>query len=186
MSTFNKLKAEKAIHALLQAMGEDPTREGLKDTPMRVALMYQELLQGFYANEGDTLKFFNEDFHGDMVMVKDIGFYSMCEHHLLPFYGVAHVCYIPAPGMLLGLSQLARIVDLYAGRLQLQENMTRQIADLIEKKAHAHGVAIVVEATHMCMTMRGIKKPGAKTVTTAFRGKFKDNPHMRAEAMGLI
>ncbi|MCL1995178.1 MAG: GTP cyclohydrolase I FolE [Defluviitaleaceae bacterium] len=184
--SLDKVKTEKAIKDLLVALGEDPNREGLLDTPKRVALMYEEILRGFYTKDGGALNFFKEDFCGDMIIVKDIEFHSMCEHHLLPFYGMAHVCYVPAAGKLLGLSQLARVVELYAKRLQLQENMTKQIADLLQKEAQAVGVAIIIEATHLCMTMRGAKKIGAKTVTTAFRGVLKDDPNMRAEAVRLL
>ena len=182
---LDKEKAQKAVRDLLIALGENPDRDGLADTPKRVVAFYQDMLLGFYKKEED-LNFFKEDFCGDMVLVRDIEFYSLCEHHLLPFYGVAHVCYVPTGGKLLGISQLARIVDLFASRLQLQENMTKQIADLLEQKAQAAGVAIAIQATHMCMTMRGAKKPAAKVITTTFRGSFKTDPQKREEFMRLI
>lgn len=182
----DKNKVEKAIRELLIAIGDNPEREGLKETPQRVADMYEEIFCGVSTDAKEVLKYFDEDFCEEMVVVRDISFHSMCEHHLLPFYGVAHICYIPAPGHLLGLSKLARIVELYARRLQLQENMCSQIAKLLEEEANAYGVAVVVEAEHMCMAMRGVKKIGAKTVTTALRGKIKTDEALRREALELL
>ena len=183
---LDKNRVENAIRELICAIGDDPEREGLRETPKRVADMYEELFSGLNGDPKEMLKYFDEDFQEEMVIVKDIAFHSMCEHHLLPFYGVAHVCYIPAPGHLLGLSKLARIVEHYARMPQLQEKMGSQIADLLEQEAHATGVVVVIEAEHMCMSMRGVKKVGSKTVTTALRGKLKTDPRLRAEALDLL
>lgn len=185
---MDKEKAKKAVADLLDAIGEDKTRLGLKDTPQRVVDMLSEILAGFYAEkyEGEPpINFFDEAF-GDMIIVRDIEFHSMCEHHLLPFYGVVHICYIPSPHHLLGISQLARIVETHARRLTIQENMTTSIADLLEKEAKANGVAVIIEASHLCMTMRGVKKTTAKTMTSALRGLFLKNAALRAEAMALL
>lgn len=178
--------AEKAIKDLLVALGEDPNRDGLIETPKRVAKMYTELLSGNDTTPQEVLKYFDEDFCEEMVVVKDITFHSMCEHHMMPFFGVAHICYVPSKSKLLGLSKLARIVEMYARRLQLQEKMGGQIAEFLMNEAQALGVAVVIEAEHMCMSMRGIKKIGAVTVTTALRGKLKENEKMRAEALDLL
>jgi len=183
---IDKNGVEKAIRDLLLAIGDDPDRDGLKETPKRVAKLYEEVLSGNAQESSEILKYFNEDFCEEMVVLKDIEFHSVCEHHLLPFYGVAHICYIPAPGKLLGLSKLARIVEMYARRLQLQEKMGSQIADLLAREAGALGVAVLIEAEHMCISMRGIKKTGSKTVTTALRGKFKTDKDLRAEALGML
>jgi len=182
---IDKPRIEAAVRELLLAIGDDPDREGLKETPARFARMYEEIFSGLYTDPNDFLKYFDEDFHEEMVVVKDIEFHSMCEHHLLPFYGKVHVCYIPGKGNLLGLSKLARIVELYARRPQLQEKMGSQIADLIEKEAKAEGVLILIEAEHMCMSMRGVRKVGSKTITTALRGKLKNDKKLRAEAFEL-
>jgi GTP cyclohydrolase IA len=179
-------KIEQAVQMILEAIGEDPQREGLVDTPKRVARMYQEIFGGLHHDAGDHLQvLFSED-HEEMVLVKDIAFYSMCEHHLLPFFGKAHVAYIPRSGKITGLSKLARTVETIAKRPQLQERLTTQIADMIMTKLNPHGVVVVVEAEHMCMTMRGVKKPGSHTVTSAVRGVFKTNDATRAEALSLI
>ncbi|MCL2840972.1 MAG: GTP cyclohydrolase I FolE [Defluviitaleaceae bacterium] len=183
---MDKDKIEKAIYDLLMAIGDDPNRSGIKETPKRVAKLYEEILRGNAQNPAELLKFFDEDFCEEMVVVKDIDFHSMCEHHLLPFYGVVHIAYIPAPRKLLGLSKLARIVEMYARRLQLQEKMGSQIADLLEKEAGAIGVAVAIEAEHMCISMRGIKKIGAKTITTALRGQLKTDKVLRREALQMI
>jgi len=183
---IDKQRIEHAITEILHAIGEDPNREGLRETPKRVAEMYAEVFSGLHAKPKEVLKYFDEDLSGEMVVVRDIPFHSMCEHHLLPFYGTAHVCYIPTEGYLLGLSKLARVVELYARRPQLQEKMGSQIADLIEQEAHAAGVAVVIEAEHMCMSMRGAQKVGAKTVTTALRGKLKTDPELRREALAML
>jgi GTP cyclohydrolase IA len=179
-------KIEQAVQMILEAIGEDPQREGLVDTPKRVARMYQEIFGGLHQDAGDHLQvLFSED-HEEMVLVKDISFYSMCEHHLLPFFGKAHIAYIPRSGKITGLSKLARTVETIAKRPQLQERLTTQIADMIMNKLNPHGVVVVVEAEHMCMTMRGVKKPGSHTVTSAVRGVFKTNDATRAEALSLI
>ena len=183
---IDKVRVEKAITELLCAIGDNPEREGLSETPKRVAESYAELFSGLHEDPKEVLKVFDEDFCEEMVVVRDIPFHSMCEHHLLPFYGAAHICYIPAPGRLLGLSKLARIVELYARRPQLQEKMSSQIADLLEQEAQATGVAVVIEAEHMCMSMRGVKKPGSKAVATALRGKIKTDPMLRTEALELL
>jgi len=183
---IDKQRAEAAIRELLYAIGDDPDRAGLSETPARVAKMYEEVFCGLTQDPREVLKYFDEDFCDEMVVVKDIAFHSMCEHHLLPFYGLAHVCYIPAAGHLLGLSKLARIVEHYARRPQLQEKMGSQIADLLEREAKAMGVAVVIEAEHMCMSMRGVKKVGAKTVTTTLRGQLKATPTLRAEALDIL
>ena len=185
---MDKNRVENAIKELLCAIGDNPAREGLRETPKRVADMYEEILSGVSADPKDVLKYFDEAFCGneEMVVVKDIDFHSVCEHHLLPFYGVVHICYIPSPGHLLGLSKLVRIVELYARRLQLQEKMGSQIADLLAKEACAIGAAVVIEAEHMCISMRGVQKVGSKTVTTALRGKIQTDPMLRAEALALL
>jgi len=182
----DKERIQRAVTELLYAIGDDPEREGLRETPKRVAEMYAEVFSGLHTEPTELIKYFDEDFREEMVLVKDIPFYSMCEHHLLPFHGLAHVCYIPAPGKLLGLSKLARIVELYARMPQLQERMGSQIADLLEQEAGASGVAVVIEAEHLCMSMRGAKKIGSQTLTTALRGKLKTDPVLRAEALNLL
>lgn len=170
----NKAKIEEAVTMLLEAIGEDVNREGLVETPARIARMYEEVFSGM---DEEAKEFLAKRFHvenNDMVLEKDIVFYSMCEHHLLPFYGKAHVAYIP-DGEVVGLSKLARTVETYAKRPQLQERMTNQIADAIMEHLNAKGVMVMLEAEHMCMTMRGIKKPGSKTVTCVKRGEFEHN-----------
>ncbi|MEH7110134.1 MULTISPECIES: GTP cyclohydrolase I FolE [Bacillaceae] len=186
MAEINRVQIEQAVRLILEAIGEDPNREGLLDTPKRVAKMYEEVFSGL--NEDPKLHFetiFSED-HEELVLVKDIPFYSMCEHHLVPFFGKAHVAYIPKNGRVTGLSKLARAVEAVAKRPQLQERITSTIADSIMEKLDPHGVMVVVEAEHMCMTMRGVKKPGSKTVTTAVRGNLSDNPIARSEILNLI
>jgi len=183
---IDKKRAEAAVRELLCAIGENPDREGLLDTPKRVTEMYAEIMGGVDINPQDILHYFNEDFHEEMVVVRDISFHSMCEHHMLPFHGKADICYIPSGGRLLGISKLARIVELYARRLQLQERMSAQIADLLMNEAGAAGVAVIIQGEHMCMSMRGVKKPGTQTVTTAFRGKIKEDAALRSEAMALL
>ncbi len=179
-------KIERAVKMILEAIGEDPGREGLRDTPRRVARMYQEVFAGLPRNPEDELeRFFTED-HEELVLVKDIPLFSFCEHHLLPFFGKAHVAYIPRRGLITGLSKLARVVEGFARRPQLQERLTAQVADAIMRKLEPHGVLVVIEAEHMCMTMRGINKPGAKTVTSAVRGIFESNAKTRMEAFALI
>jgi len=179
-------KIQIAVKMILEAVGEDTEREGLRDTPLRVAKMYSELFSGLHRDPKDELEvYFNED-HEEMVLVRDIPFYSMCEHHLLPFMGRAHVAYIPRKGRLTGLSKLARVVETVSKRPQLQERITSEIADTIMEVLNPHGVAVVIEAEHMCMSMRGVKKPGAITVTSAVRGIFRTNEASRAEVLSLI
>ncbi|MDO0912790.1 GTP cyclohydrolase I FolE [Streptomyces sp. DT2A-34] len=183
---FDEKRAENAVRELLIAVGEDPDREGLKETPARVARAYRELLAGLWQEPEEVLTTTFDIGHDEMVLVKDIEIVSNCEHHLLPFHGVAHIGYIPAEsGKITGLSKLARLVDVFARRLQVQERLTTQIADSLMKILEARGVIVVIEAEHMCMSMRGIRKPGAKTTTSAVRGQLRDAT-TRAEAMSLI
>lgn len=187
MHTIDKEKIQRAVKDILEAIGEDPNREGLVDTPKRIANMYEEIFAGIGEDEGKYLEiFFEDDHHEELVLVKDIPFYSTCEHHLVPFFGKAHVGYIPRNGKLTGLSKLARVVETVARRPQLQERLTSAIADALVEKLDPAGVIVVVEAEHMCMTMRGIKKPGSKTLTSAVRGIFKTDARSRSEAMTLI
>jgi GTP cyclohydrolase IA len=179
-------KIERAVRDILEAIGEDPDREGLLDTPYRVACMYGELFAGLHFDIEKSIKIFHENDFDEMILVGDIPFYSICEHHLLPFIGKAHVVYIPQEGRVLGLSKIARIVDIMSRKPQLQERLTSQIADMMVKTADPLGVAVVVEAEHLCMTMRGIRKPGSLTVTSALRGLCKKDARSRAEAMSLI
>ncbi|NLI93664.1 MAG: GTP cyclohydrolase I FolE [Peptococcaceae bacterium] len=179
-------KIEKAVRSILEAIGEDPDREGLRDTPQRVARFYQEAFAGLQEDPGKNLSIQFSENHEEMVIVKDIPIYSMCEHHLLPFVGQTHVAYIPRHGRVTGLSKLARVVEDYARRPQLQERLTSQIADTIKNSLDARGVLVVIEAEHMCMAIRGIKKPGSRTVTSAVRGIFQTNAATRAEAFSLI
>lgn len=179
-------RIRKAVKEILAAIGDDPDREGLRETPDRVASMYGEIFDGFHRDPADDIKIFHEDYNDGMVMVKDIPLYSMCEHHLLPFIGVAHVVYLPRNGEVLGLSKIARLVDTISKKPQLQERLCSEIADIIVKTVNPMGVAVVIEAEHLCMTMRGIRKPGAKTVTSALRGNVKTDAKTRAEALALI
>ena len=186
-SVFDQERAEKAVRELLLACGENPDREGLQDTPARVARAYLELFAGLYTDPDEVLDKTFDECHDELVLVTDIPMYSTCEHHLVPFHGVAHVGYIPNEhGKVTGLSKLARLVDLYAKRPQVQERLTTQIADAIEKKLEPRGVIVVVEAEHLCMAMRGIRKPGARTTTSAVRGLFRSSSSSRAEALTLI
>ncbi|MGW0281542.1 GTP cyclohydrolase I FolE [Streptomyces sp. NPDC003236] len=183
---FDEKRAENAVRELLIAVGEDPDREGLKDTPARVARAYRELLAGLWQEPEDVLTTTFDLGHDEMVLVKDIEIVSLCEHHLLPFHGVAHVGYIPAEnGKITGLSKLARLVEVFARRPQVQERLTTQIADSLVRILEARGAIVVIEAEHMCMSVRGIRKPGAKTTTSAVRGQLRDAT-TRAEAMSLI
>ena len=178
-------RIEKAVREILLAVGEDINREGLKGTPGRVARMYAELLAGSSQEPREHLRgVFTEDYD-EIVILRDIPFYSICEHHLMPFIGSAHVAYLPS-GMVLGVSKLARIVDCFARRLQVQERLTNQIADFIMNNLKPKGVAVVLEASHSCMTIRGIKKPGSVMVTSALRGTFKSDPKSRSEVMSLM
>ena len=180
------LKIEKAVKMILEAVGEDPKREGLRETPKRVAKMYAEVFSGLCEDPDKVLKVFKDEGHEEMVLLKDIPFYSMCEHHLLPFAGVAHVCYIPTKDRLSGISKLARVVDAFAKRPQVQERLTAQVADTIMRVLRPHGVLVVMEAEHYCMTMRGVRKAGSKMMTSAVRGIFADNEMTRKEALSLI
>ena len=179
-------KIETGVRMILEGIGEDLTREGLADTPARVARMYHEVFQGMEEDPGALLEVFFTEKHEEMVLVKDIPFFSMCEHHLLPFYGMAHVAYIPANERITGLSKLVRVIESYSKRPQLQERLTRQSADTIMEILKPQGVSVVIEAEHMCMTMRGVKKPGSKTLTSAVRGVFRSSAATRAEAFSLI
>lgn len=180
-------KIEKAITSIIEAVGEDPQRGGLRDTPRRIAEMYVELFDGLGKDPKEELATGFEEGHREMVIIKDIPFYSLCEHHLLPFYGVAHVGYIPnSGGRVVGASKLARVVEVVARQLQLQERMTTQIADAIMEALQPDGVAVIIEAEHLCMTMRGIKKPGANVVTSATRGLFRSKAATRAEFLSLV
>ena len=184
---FDQERAERAVRELLIAVGEDPEREGLRETPARVARAYKELLSGMRMSAEDVLTTTFDIGHDEMILVKDIELWSMCEHHLVPFIGKAHVAYIPNDdGRVTGLSKLARLVDLYAKRPQVQERLTTQIADAMMEILEARGAIVVIEAEHLCMTMRGVRKPGSKTVTSAVRGLFRDNTATRFEAMRFI
>lgn len=179
-------KIEQAVRMILEAVGEDPEREGLRETPRRVAEMYGEVFAGLHCDPRAELEvFFNEE-HDELILVRDIRFYSMCEHHLLPFFGQAHLAYIPADGRLTGLSRLARVVEMVARRPQMQERMTAQIADTLMQGLRPQGVCVVIEAEHLCMSMRGINKPGTLAVTSAVRGIFRTDAKTRSEAMALI
>ncbi len=180
-------RAEAAVRELLIAIGEDPDRDGLLDTPARVARAYDDILSGYREDPGHHLARQFEVDHNEMIIVRDIAFSSLCEHHMLPFIGNAHVAYIPGDtGKVCGLSKLARVVDGFARRLQVQERLTLQVADTMMNELGAAGVMVVMEAEHLCMTIRGVRKPGAMTTTSAVRGLLKDNPTTRAEALELI
>lgn len=186
MTDIDTGRIEKAVREIIEAIGEDPDREGLLDTPERVARFYEEVFEGIHRDPGDDIDaFFGEEHFQEIVMVREIPFYSMCEHHFAPFHGEAHVAYMPN-GRVTGLSKLARLVDGYARRPQMQERLTAQVADCLNDRLDPLGVLVVIEAEHMCMTMRGVKKPGAKTVTSAVRGVMESNPATRAEAMSLL
>jgi GTP cyclohydrolase I len=180
-------RAEAAVRELLIAIGEDPDRDGLRDTPARVARAYAEVFAGLFVDPDDVLlTTFDED-HDELVLVKDIPLYSMCEHHLVPWHGTAAVGYIPGQsGRITGLSKLARLVDLYARRPQVQERLTSQVADAVMRRLDPAGVIVVIQAEHLCMAMRGIRKPGSLTMTSAVRGMFQSDPRTRAEALSLI
>ena len=182
----DKASIENAVKQILLAIGEDPQREGVQNTPSRVARMYEELFWGMNVDPHEFLDVSFTEFHDELVLVKDIPIYSMCEHHFLPFYGVAHIAYIPKGGKVVGISKLARVAEAYARRPQLQERLTSQIADAIVKGLSPHGVMVIIEAEHMCLTMRGIRKPGSRAVTSAVRGIFERSEATRAEALALI
>jgi GTP cyclohydrolase I len=191
----NKQKKEKAIdlariqegvRLILEGIGEDPNRPGLQGTPRRVALMYEEICAGLHTDARQYIHVIPAETHDEMVIVKDIPLYGLCEHHLLPFSGVAHIAYIPKAGRIVGLSKLARVADMMAKKPQIQERLTTEIADLLDEELKPTGVMVVIEAEHMCMQMRGIKKPGSKMITSALRGGFLKDPRTRSEAMALI
>lgn len=183
---MDKEKIEHAVREILEAIGEDPDREGLIETPKRVAAMYEEIFSGIADDPKRHIKVFTETDNDEIVVVRDIPMYSMCEHHLLPFIGKAHIAYIPSNGKVIGLSKLARIVDLFAKRPQLQERLTSQIADFLEQELNPLGIAVVVEAQHLCMTMRGARAAGSTTKTSALRGVAKKDARTRAEIMSLL
>ena len=184
-STIDKVRAKAAVIELLLALGEDPQREGLLDTPRRIVDMYQEILGGMYIDPTTYLKVGFEVAHDEMVILRNIPFYSMCEHHFLPFHGQAHVGYVP-DGRVVGISKLARVVEGFARRPQIQEVLTAQIAEAIMASLKPDGVAVVIEAEHLCMTMRGVQKPGSRLVTSAMRGQFRKSDVTRAEFLSLV
>ena len=187
MNHMDMEKIQEGVRLILEGVGEDPEREGLKKTPARVAKMYAECFAGLYENPAEFFETTFDEHHEEMVLVRDIPFYSMCEHHLAPFFGKAHVAYIPAKdGHICGLSKLARLVDTFAKRPQVQERLTSQVADTLIEQLHAQGVIVVIEAEHLCMSMRGIKKPGSRTTTSAVRGIFQRDQATRAEVLSLI
>lgn len=184
---MNKELIEQGVRMILEGIGEDPEREGLVKTPARVAKMYEEICAGMTEDPSVHFETLFNEHHEEMVLVRDIPFYSICEHHLVPFFGKAHVAYIPsADGRVCGLSKLARLVDCFAKRPQVQERLTSQVADTLIEQLNPQGVIVVIEAEHMCMTMRGIKKPGSKTLTSAVRGVFDTSHSTRTEALSLI
>lgn len=185
---MNQKKLREAVRLILEAAGEDPAREGLKKTPERVANMYEELLSGYSVKSPEKIlsAVYKNEKYSEIILVKDIPFYSLCEHHILPFFGTAHVAYIPKDRALLGLSKIPRLVDAFARRLQIQERLTQQVADTINKTLKPIGVLVMIEAQHLCMTMRGIKKPGTRMTTSALRGSFMTDAKVRAEALTLL
>jgi GTP cyclohydrolase I len=185
-TTVDLEKIEAGVKLILEGIGEDPARPGLQGTPRRVALMYEEICAGLHTDPRQFLHVIPAETHDEMVIVKDIPIYSICEHHLLPFVGIAHIAYIPKAGRIVGLSKLARVADLMAKKPQIQERLTTEIADLLYEELQATGVMVVIEAEHLCMEMRGVRKPGSKTVTSALRGGFLKDQRTRAEAMALI
>ena len=186
-SEVDKPRIERAVREILEAIGEDPDRDGLFRTPERIADMYEDIFSGLHTDPAEQLSTTFDAGHDEMVMVRDITLYSICEHHLVPFLGRAHVAYIPGDdGKITGLSKLARLVENLSRRPQVQERLTTQIADVLERVLQPNGVFVVLEAEHLCMSMRGVRKPGSLTVTSAVRGLFKTNPATRAEAMSLI
>jgi GTP cyclohydrolase IA len=185
VTAVDKEAIKASVIQLLKAVGEDPNREGLADTPRRIAELYEEILQGHFQDPRDVLQVGFEENHQEMVIVRDIAFYSLCEHHLLPFHGTFHIGYIPR-GRVVGISKLARLVDGFARRLQLQERLTSQIADTLMEELQPAGVAVMGSAEHLCMTMRGVKKPGTKVVTSANRGVFRDSEPTRLEFFAAL
>ncbi len=184
-SDIDRGRIERAFREVIEAVGEDPGREGLRDTPMRVARMYAELFEGLHTDPRDELRVGFEAGHDEMVILRDVPFYSICEHHFMPFHGVAAIGYIP-DGRVVGLSKLARLLEGYARRPQLQERLTGQVADALMDVLRPDGVAVVIEAEHLCMTQRGVKKPGSRMVTSATRGQFRQNQVTRAEFLSLV
>ena len=185
VTMIDSAKIEKAVASIIEAIGEDPKREGLVGTPRRIAEMYAEVFGGIYEDPGEELRVGFEEGHQEMVILKDIPFYSMCEHHFLPFHGLAHVGYIPS-GRVVGASKIGRVVEILARRPQLQERLTTQIANTIVSVLEPKGVAVVIQAEHLCMTMRGVKKPGSNIITSAMRGLFQKNPITRSEFLSLV
>ncbi|MFH0764609.1 MAG: GTP cyclohydrolase I FolE [Candidatus Omnitrophota bacterium] len=183
---MDKKRIEKAVREILTAVGEDPRRSDIKDTPKRVAEMYEEILSGIKTNPAKELEVVFEKEHDEIILLKGIPLYSICEHHMLPFIGKAHVAYIPSNNRVTGLSKIVRVVDVLAKRLQVQERLTTDVAEIIMKKLKPKGVLVVIEAEHLCLSMRGVKKPGVLTVTSAVRGVFRRNEKTRAEALSLI
>lgn len=183
---MDKERIQNAVREILIAVGEDPDREGLVETPKRVANMYEEIFAGLTEDPKQHIKLFNEQSNDEMVIVKDIPFYSMCEHHLLPFFGKAHIGYIPSDNKIIGLSKLARIVDNFAKKPQVQERLTSDIADFLNDNLQPKGVAVIMEAEHMCMTMRGTRAAGSKTQTSALRGIMRTDAKTRAEVLSLL
>lgn len=180
-------KIQQGVRLILEGVGEDPSRSGLVDTPARVARMYEEILSGMHQDPAELFVHKFDEGHQEMVIVHDIPVYSLCEHHMLPFYGLAHIAYIPnSSGQVCGISKLARLVDLYAKRLQVQERLTSQVADALVEQMNPLGVLVAIECEHLCMSMRGIKKPGSKTTTSAVRGSFRNSTETRMEALSLI
>ncbi len=183
---MDRLKIEKAVRQILEAIGEDPKRKDLLETPRRVAQMYEEIFSGIKQNPEKELEVILDQKHHEIILLRGIPLYSVCEHHLLPFLGRANIAYIPKNGRVTGLSKLARVVDILARRPQVQERLTTQIAEIVMSKLKPLGVMVVIEAEHLCMSMRGVRKPGTMTVTSAVRGIFKDNEKTRAEALALM
>lgn len=183
---MNKKKIERGVRLILEGIGEDPDRAGLKDTPQRVARLYEEIFSGLYTPTEEILRPIEGESHDEMVILKDIPFYSVCEHHLLPFIGKAHVAYIPSGGKIVGLSELVKAVEVLAKRPQVQERLTTQLADMIMDRLKPKGAMVIIDAEHLCMSMRGVKKPGARTVTSAVRGIFRTKESTRAELLELM
>ncbi len=183
---MNKKRIEEAMRMILEAIGEDPEREDLVATPSRVAQMYEEIFQGIDKDPREELEVLLSEDHEEIVLLKDVPLYSICEHHMLPFIGRVHLAYIPKEGRVTGLSKLVRVVEILSKRLQVQERLTTQIADIIMEKLKPRGVMVIIEAEHLCLSMRGVKKPDILTITSAVRGIFKENEKTRAEAMALI
>ncbi|MEW6599396.1 MAG: GTP cyclohydrolase I FolE [Nitrospirota bacterium] len=183
---MNKKKIEKGVKLILEGIGEDPERPGIKDTPRRIAELYEEIFSGLQTPTEEILKPIAGESHDEMVILRDIPFYSVCEHHLLPFIGKAHVAYIPAGGKIVGLSKLARAVEIFAKRPQVQERLTTQLADMIMEKLKPKGAMVIIDAEHLCMSMRGVKKPNARTMTSAVRGIFRTKESTRIEFLELI